>query len=52
MILCRLRSSLLSLCVKALNGEKVPRQIRTPITVVLAADADKYDESPEVLKLR
>lgn len=41
-----------SLCVKALNGEKVPRQIRTPITVVLAADADKYDESPEVLKLR
>lgn len=41
-----------SLCVKALNGESVPRQVRTPVTVVLAKDADKYDESPEVLKLR
>jgi hypothetical protein len=41
-----------SVCVKALNGQKVPRQIGTPITVVLAADADKYDESPEVLKKR
>jgi ribose transport system substrate-binding protein len=41
-----------SLCVKALNGEKVPRQVRTPVTVVLAKDADKYDESPEVLKAR
>jgi ribose transport system substrate-binding protein len=41
-----------SLCVKALNGEKVPRQVRTPVTVVLAADADKYNESPEVLKMR
>ncbi len=41
-----------SLCVKALNGEKVPRQVRTPVTVVLARDADKYDESPEVLKMR
>ena len=42
----------MSLCVKALNGEKVPRQVRTPVTVVLAADADKYNESPEVLKMR
>jgi ribose transport system ATP-binding protein len=41
-----------SLCVKALNGEKVPREVRTPLTVVLPADADKYDESPEVLKMR
>jgi ribose transport system substrate-binding protein len=41
-----------SLCVKALNGEKVPREVRTPIKVVLAADAAKFDESPEVLKLR
>ena len=41
-----------SLCVKALNGEKVPREVRTPVTVVLAKDADKFDESPEVLKRR
>jgi ABC-type sugar transport system substrate-binding protein len=39
-------------CVKALNGQEVPRTILTPIKVVLAADADKYDESPEVLKKR
>jgi len=39
-------------CVMALNGQDVPRQIRTPITVVLAAEVDKYDESPEVLKNR
>jgi len=41
-----------SLCVKALNGQQVPRQVRTPIKVVLAKDAAKFDESPEVLKLR
>jgi len=41
-----------SVCVKALNGQEVPRQIRTPITVVNAAEVDKYDESPEVLKNR
>ena len=39
-------------CVKALNGQDVPRKIYTPIKVVLAADAAKYDESPEVLKSR
>jgi ribose transport system substrate-binding protein len=39
-------------CVKALNGQEVPRTILTPIKVVLASDADKYDESPEVLKKR
>jgi len=39
-------------CVKALNGQEVPRTILTPIKVVLAAEADKYDESPEVLKKR
>jgi ribose transport system substrate-binding protein len=39
-------------CVKALNGQDVPRKIYTPIKVVLAADAAKYDESPEVLKNR
>lgn len=39
-------------CVMALNGQEVPLQIRTPITVVLAADVDKYNESPEVLKNR
>ncbi|HWU37914.1 MAG TPA: sugar ABC transporter substrate-binding protein [Candidatus Acidoferrum sp.] len=39
-------------CVKALNGQEVPRTILTPIKVVYAADAEKYDESPEVLKKR
>lgn len=39
-------------CVMALNGQDVPRQIRTPITVVNAAEVEKYDESPEVLKTR
>ncbi len=39
-------------CVMALNGQEVPRQVRTPITVVYAADVDKYDESPAVLKNR
>ena len=39
-------------CVMALNGQVVPRQIRTTITVVNAAEVDKYDESPAVLKLR
>ena len=39
-------------CVMALNGQEVPREIRTPIKVVLAAEVDKYDESPEVLKNR
>jgi ABC-type sugar transport system substrate-binding protein len=39
-------------CVMALNGQDVPRTIRTPVKVVLAADAAKYDESPEVLKNR
>lgn len=41
-----------ALCVKALNGEKVPREVRTPVTIVLAKDADEFDESPEVLKKR
>ncbi|MCE1252228.1 MAG: sugar ABC transporter substrate-binding protein [Anaerolineae bacterium] len=39
-------------CVMALNGQQPPREIRTPIKVVMAAEVDKYDESPEVLKLR
>jgi len=39
-------------CVKALNGQPVPRTILTPLNIVLAADAAKYDESPEVLKNR
>ena len=39
-------------CVMALNGKPVPRRIVTPLHVVLAADVDKYDESPEVLKKR
>jgi ribose transport system substrate-binding protein len=39
-------------CVMALNGQQVPRKILTPLNVVLAADAAKYDESPEVLKNR
>ena len=39
-------------CVMALNGQEVPRKILTPLNVVLAADAAKYDESPEVLKNR
>jgi len=39
-------------CVKALNGQPVPRVILTPLTIVLAKDAAKYDESPEVLKNR
>jgi ABC-type sugar transport system substrate-binding protein len=41
-----------AVCVKALNGQPVPRNILTPLRVVLAADAAKYDESPEVLKNR
>jgi ribose transport system substrate-binding protein len=39
-------------CVMALNGQQVPRKILTPLNVVLAVDAAKYDESPEVLKNR
>lgn len=39
-------------CVKALNGQSVPRTILTPLNIVLPADAAKYDESPEVLKNR
>ena len=39
-------------CVTALNGKAVPRMIRTPINVVVPAEVNKYDESPEVLKKR
>lgn len=39
-------------CVKALNGEPVPRKILTPMNVVTKANLDKFDESPEVLKKR
>jgi ribose transport system substrate-binding protein len=39
-------------CVTALNGKEVPRTILTPLHVVKAADAAKYDESPNALKSR
>ena len=39
-------------CVAALNGKAVPRTILTPLNVVRAADAAKYDESPNALKSR
>ena len=39
-------------CVTALNGKEVPRTILTPLHVVNAADAAKYDESPNALKNR
>jgi ABC-type sugar transport system substrate-binding protein len=39
-------------CVMALNGKEVPRTILTPLNVVSASEAAKYDESPEVLKKR
>ena len=39
-------------CVMALNGQAPPKQIRTPLFLVNAADADKFDESPEALKAR
>jgi hypothetical protein len=38
--------------VTALNGKEVPRTILTPLHVVKAADAAKYDESPNALKNR
>jgi len=41
-----------SVCVKALNGETVPREVRTPITVVTAQDVDKFDESPDAMRRR
>jgi len=39
-------------CVQALNGKPVPRTIYTPLKVVMPSEADKYDESPEVLRRR
>ena len=39
-------------CVMALNGQVPPRQIRTPLFLVNAADAAKFDESPDALKAR
>ena len=39
-------------CVTALNGKEVPRTDPTPLNVVKAADAAKYDESPNALKSR
>jgi ABC-type sugar transport system substrate-binding protein len=39
-------------CVMALNGQTPPRQIRTPLFLVNAVDAAKFDESPDVLKQR
>ena len=39
-------------CIKALNGEEVPRLITTPITIVTKDNLDKMDERPAALMAR
>lgn len=39
-------------CVRALNGEKVPRLIQTPITIVTKENLAKMDERPAALRAR
>jgi ABC-type sugar transport system substrate-binding protein len=38
--------------VRALNGDKVPRLIKTPIAIVTKANLDKMDERPEAMLKR
>ncbi len=38
--------------IRALNGEKVPRYIQTPITIVTKENLKEMDERPEALKAR
>ncbi len=38
--------------IRALNGEKVPRYIQTPITIVTKENLKQMDQSPEALKAR
>ncbi len=39
-------------CIKALNGEEVPRLITTPITIVTKSNLDEMDERPAALMAR
>lgn len=39
-------------CVKVLNGEVVPRYVKTPISIVTKANLAKHDERPDALQAR